>query len=69
MGNGWRDAIRALFAQVREQDSLVAALIVGSQTARIDARTASARVKSLHESIQNLLANAQTLLSAPNTAK
>jgi hypothetical protein len=68
MGNGWRDAIRALFAQVREQDSLVAVLIVGSQNARIDERTASARVKSLHESIQSLLANAQALLSAP-TAK
>ena len=65
----WRDAMQALFAQVREQDSLVTALVAGSQNVALDVSGAPGRMKLAHESVHNLLLNAQALVNASGTAK
>jgi hypothetical protein len=67
--SSWRDAMQALFAQVREQDSLVTALVAGSQNAALDVSGAPGRMKLAHESVHNLLLNAQALVNASGTSK
>jgi hypothetical protein len=52
----WRTGILALFAQVQQQDSLVASLVAGTQANGLDAATASANLRSVHQAIGALLA-------------
>jgi hypothetical protein len=61
----WRDAMRTLFTQVREQDSLTTALVAGSQSVT----ATSERMKFVHNSIHNLLLHAQALVNASSGAK
>ena len=65
----WRDTVQVLFTQVREQDSLVTALVAGSQNVNLDVRSASGQEKFAHESIGNLLLNAQAQVGASRVAK
>ena len=52
----WHAAILALFAQVQQQDSLVASLVVGTQANGQDASGASGSLRSVHRAIGALLA-------------
>jgi hypothetical protein len=52
----WRTSILALFAQVQQQDSLVASLVVGTQANGQDAAESSASLRSVHQAIGALLA-------------
>jgi hypothetical protein len=52
----WRTSILALFAQVQQQDSLVASLVAETQANGLDAATASANLRSVHQAIGALLA-------------
>lgn len=52
--NDWRDAAAALFGEVREQDAVVARLVVGTQAQGMDVSTASARFRSLNGRIDAL---------------
>lgn len=52
----WRTGILALFAQVQQQDSLVASLVAGTQANGQDAAAASASLRSVHQTIAALLA-------------
>jgi hypothetical protein len=52
----WRTGILALFAQVQQQDSLVASLVVGTQANGQDAAAASGSLRSVHQAIGDLLA-------------
>jgi hypothetical protein len=54
--DNWRTSILALFAQVQQQDSLVASLVVGTQANGQDAAAASASLRSVHQMIGALLA-------------
>jgi len=51
----WRAAIAMLFSDVQQQDSLVAALIVGAQADRQDAREASRNLRNVNHAIHILL--------------
>jgi hypothetical protein len=55
LGN-WRTNIVTLFARVQQQDSLVASLVAGNQANGLDAATASANLRSVHQAIGALLA-------------
>ena len=57
----WRTGILALFAQVQQQDSLVASLVVGTQANGQDAAAASASLRSVHQIIGALLAGLDNL--------
>jgi hypothetical protein len=61
--------VQVLFTQLREQDSLVTALVAGSQNVKLDATSASARMKFVHKSIHNLLLSAQVQMSGSTVAK
>jgi hypothetical protein len=52
----WRAGILALFAQVQQQDSLVASLVAGTQANGQDAEAASGSLRSVHQTIGALLA-------------
>ena len=65
----WRDTMQILFTQVREQDLLVTALVGGSQNVTVDVTRASGRMKSAHDSIHELLLNAQAQVSVSSVAK
>jgi hypothetical protein len=52
----WRTGILALFAQVQQQDSLVASLVAGTQANGQDAAAASGSLRSVHQAIGALLA-------------
>jgi hypothetical protein len=51
----WRARILALFAQVQQQDSLVASLVAGTQANGQDAAAASGSLRSVHQAIDALL--------------
>jgi hypothetical protein len=51
----WRAAIVGLFNAVQQQDSLVAALIVGTQANGLDARSASQNLRTVNHTIHALL--------------
>jgi hypothetical protein len=57
----WRTGILALFAQVQQQDSLVASLVAGTQANGQDAAAASGRLGSVHQAIDALLAGLNNL--------
>jgi hypothetical protein len=57
----WRNSILALFAQVQQQDSLVASLIAGTQANGQDAAAASGGLRSVHQAIDALLAGLDNL--------
>jgi hypothetical protein len=57
----WRTSILALFAQIQQQDSLVASLVAGSQANGQDAATASGSLRSVHQAIGALLAGLDNL--------
>ena len=57
----WRARILALFAQVQQQDSLVASLVVGTQANGQDAAAASGSFRSVHQAIDALLAGLDNL--------
>jgi len=57
----WRAGILALFAQVQQQDSLVASLVAGSQANGQDAAAASGSLRSVHQAIDALLAGLDNL--------
>ena len=57
----WRTNILTLFAQVHQQDSLVASLVVGTQANGKDAAAASASLRSVHQVIGALLARLNNL--------
>jgi hypothetical protein len=57
----WRTNILTLFAQVQQQDSLVASLVVGTQANGQDAAAASASLRSVHQIIGALLAGLDNL--------
>jgi hypothetical protein len=65
----WRETVQVLFKRIREQDSVVTALVAGSRTVNLDVASASGRMKFAHESIHGLLLNAQSQLSASGVAK
>jgi hypothetical protein len=65
----WRDTVQLLLKQVREQDSLVTALVAGSRNVNLDVASASGRMKFAHDSIHDLLLNAQAQVSASSVAK
>jgi len=52
----WRAGILALFAQVQQQDSLVASLVAGTQGNGQDTAAASGSLRSVHQAIGALLA-------------
>ena len=52
----WRAGIVALFAQVQQQDSLVASLVAGTQANGQEVTAASASLRSVHQTIAALLA-------------
>jgi hypothetical protein len=52
----WRTSLLALFAEVQQQDSLVASLVAGTQANGQDAAAASGSLRSVHEAIDALLA-------------
>jgi hypothetical protein len=57
----WRTSILALFAQVQQQDSLVASLVVGAQANGQDAAAAFRSFRSTHEAIGTLLGGLNNL--------
>jgi hypothetical protein len=57
----WRTSILALFAQVQQQDSLVASLVAGAQANGQDAAAASGSLRSVHQAIGALLAGLDNL--------
>jgi hypothetical protein len=57
----WRTSILALFAQVQQQDSLVASLVAGTQANGQDAAAASGSLRSVHQAIAALLAELNNL--------
>jgi len=57
----WRTSILALFAQVQQQDSLVASLVAGTQANGQDAAAASRSLRSVHQAIDTLLAGLDNL--------
>jgi hypothetical protein len=57
----WRTNILALFAQVQQQDSLVASLVAGTQANGQDAAAASGSLRSVHHAIDALLAGLDNL--------
>jgi hypothetical protein len=57
----WRTSILALFAQVQQQDSLVASLVAGTQANGQDVAAASERLQSTHEAIGGLLGRLNNL--------
>jgi len=57
----WRTSILALFAQVQQQDSLVASLVAVTQAKGQDAAAASASLRSVHQTIGALLAGLNSL--------
>jgi hypothetical protein len=57
----WRTGILALFAQVQQQDSLVASLVAGTQANGQDAAAASGSLRSVHQAIDALLAGLDNL--------
>jgi hypothetical protein len=57
----WRASILALFAQVQQQDSLVASLVAGTQADGQDAAAASGSLRSVHQAIDALLAGLDNL--------
>jgi hypothetical protein len=57
----WRAGILALFAQVQQQDSLVASLVAGTQANGQDAAAASRSLGSVHQAIDALLAGLDNL--------
>ena len=57
----WLTNILTLFAQVQQQDSLVASLVVGTQANGKDAAAASASLRSVHQIIGALLARLNNL--------
>src|SRR5580658_2663552 len=57
----WRASILALFAQVQQQDSLVARLVTGTQANGQDAAAASDSFRSTHEAIGALLGTLNSL--------
>jgi hypothetical protein len=57
----WRTSIPALFAQVQQQDSLVASLVAGTQANGQDAAAASRSLRSVHQAIDALLAGLDNL--------
>jgi hypothetical protein len=57
----WRTSILTLFAQVQQQDSLVASLVAGTQANGQDAAAASASLRSAHQTIGVLLAGLNNL--------
>jgi hypothetical protein len=57
----WRASILALFAQVQQQDSLVASLVAGTQANGQDVAVASERLRSTHEAIGGLLGGLNNL--------
>ena len=57
----WRTSILALFAQVQQQDSLVARLVPGTQANGQDAAAASGNLRSVHQAIDTLLAGLDNL--------
>ena len=61
MPGNWRTSILALFAQVQQQDSLVASLVVGTQANGQDAAAASGSFRSVHQAIDALLAGLDNL--------
>jgi hypothetical protein len=52
----WRASILALFAQVQQQDSLVASLVAGTQANGQDAAAASGSLRLVHQAIGAVLA-------------
>jgi hypothetical protein len=52
----WRASILTLFAQVQQQDSLVASLVAGTQANGQDAAAASRSLRSVHQAIGAVLA-------------
>jgi hypothetical protein len=57
----WRTSILALFAQVQQQDSLVASLVAGTEVSGQDAAAASGSLRSVHQAIGALLAGLNNL--------
>jgi hypothetical protein len=57
----WRASILALFAQVQQQDSLVASLVAGAQANGQDVAAASGSLRSVHQAIGALLAGLDNL--------
>ena len=57
----WRTGMLALFAQVQQQDSLVASLVAGTQANGQDAAAASGSLRSVHQAIDALLARLNNL--------
>jgi hypothetical protein len=57
----WRTSILALFAQVQQQDSLVARLVPGTQANGQDAAAASESFRSAHQAIGALLGGLNNL--------
>jgi hypothetical protein len=57
----WRTGILALFAEVQQQDSLVASLVAGTQANGQDAATASGSLRSVHQAIGAQLAGLDNL--------
>ncbi len=65
-GSGsWRARILGLFAQVQQQDSLVASLVAGTQANGQDAVSASERFRYTHEAIRILLSGLKRLEGVP----
>ncbi len=57
----WRPAILALFTLVQEQDTVVASLLVGTQSSGTSVEAASERLRSTHAAIASLLNRLQDL--------
>jgi hypothetical protein len=65
----WRETVQLLSLQVREQDSLVTALVAGSQNVKLDLTGAAGRMKFAHEFIRNLPLDALAQSGASNVTK
>jgi hypothetical protein len=61
LAGNWRTSILALFAQVQQQDSLVASLVAGTQANGQDVAVASEKLRSTHEAIGGLLGGLNNL--------